>query len=345
MRTYEGKSIINKERKIDMNTDTIDSIKLDAFIIDSMRYEKISSVQDTTTVLCKSEKEIGEFINKPLHINSAVVVSIVIFILGFVINEAIRRRSNSYKLKQYKQFIDEWIAKSTPTLTQYINSLDEFAKAIKINTDLNIAFWETVIIHTTKINEIPMEKYADIYIFGLSHKEYAENRKNLMNLLYQLDYLHSVREVIKEIYKEYCSQNDKIMEEWNMYYIQLLDLLGDAKRSQYSHFEDEVTSVIYNSFIKLLREDGSFAGTEKWESDFIIPSLRILEKDEYRKSIILLQIMRLIRNLRITIIKHNYLNKYSDVFEEYVKSLNTAQRIINESIDYFDKKKIKRFCK
>lgn len=93
-------------------------------------------------------------------------VSVLTFLFGFIVSEAIRRHNKSNELKQYKQFIQEWVDKSNSNLDEYINSLEDFSEKVKINTDLNIAQWSTSMIHLSEINKIPLEKFSDIYIWG-----------------------------------------------------------------------------------------------------------------------------------------------------------------------------------
>lgn len=95
-------------------------------------------------------------------------VSVLTFLLGFIVSEAIRRYNKSNELKQYKQFIQEWVEKSNSNLNTYIQSLKDFSKKVKVNTDINIVQWKTSMIHLSEINKIPLEKFSDIYICAYS---------------------------------------------------------------------------------------------------------------------------------------------------------------------------------
>ena len=161
---------------MDSTQTKIDGIKTDAFIIDSTPIDT-TNINSITQVKCNATLQEKSFdvVNIWNKIDTSVIVSIIIFVLGFIISEAIRRRNKSNNLKQYKQFIKEWVEKSNDTLVDYINSLEAFSNAIKTNTDLNIAPWRSGIIHLSEINRIPLEKFSDIYIFGLSKK--IENEK------------------------------------------------------------------------------------------------------------------------------------------------------------------------
>ena len=325
----------------------IDSIKTDAFIIDSTSIDT-TNINSIAQVKCNATLQEKDFdiVNVWNKIDTPVIVSIIIFVLGFIISEAIRRRNKSNNLKQYKQFIKEWVEKSNDTLANYINSLEVFSNAIKINTDLNIAHWRSGIIHLSEINKIPLEKFSDIYIFGLNKKIENENRKQLMSFLYQLEYSNKAPTLIMEVYNKYCENNQRVMEEWNTYYMQLLDLFVNIKSVNPQTFEGAIFIEISQLFIPLINTiDKEYPGTDRWKNEFIDPAINILTKNKCLDFPILVQIMLLIRNLNIVIIKHNKLNDYSKVFDSYVNNLKNAQLIINTSMSHFNRKKIRPFCK
>lgn len=308
-----------------------------AFVTHHVKYDTLSQGKSTSN---STDNE-----NRWQGLDISIIVSIIIFILGFVIAEFIRRWNKSNELKQYKQFIEEWITKSDYTLNKYISSLEIFSNKIKDNTDLNIVKWEINIIHLSKINEIPLDIFSKIYIFGLRKKEYAKNREQLKNLLFQLEYLDKATNEIRNVYNKYCNDNEQILNEWNTYYMQFLDFLG-SNTVDPQCFENDIFNNISHLFYSLMNtKDKIYAGTDNWENAFIKPSMELLLSDERcSESVLLRQVMINVRNLRITLIKHKSLNDYSEVFNEYVQNLKFAQNIINESIEYFSKKKIKRFC-
>lgn len=271
-------------------------------------------------------------------------VSVLTFLLGFIVSEAIRRHNKSNELKQYKQFIEEWVDKSNTSLNQYIQSLEQFSRDVKVNTDLNIAQWRTPIIHISEINRIPLEKFSDIYIWGHSYNEKDRNRKELMNLLYQIEYLNKVESLIMSEYDEYCINNSKIMEKWNSNYMQLFDFIGTCDTQSMSSEEVFIMTNIISKIEPLLNEDGKFSGIDKWENNFINPMLDLL-KPLPLTSHIIKQFAMYIRNMRIINMKHDKLNQYSTVFDAYIQNLNNAQSIINTSINYFKEQKVKYFCK
>lgn len=148
-----------------------------------------------------------------------------------------------------------------------------------------------------------------------------------------------------EVYNKYCENNQRVMDEWNTYYMQLLDLFGSTKTINPQTIEGSVFLEIYKLFIPLINtSDGEYAGTDKWKNEFVIPAINILTRKECSDFSILAQIMILVRNLNIVIIKHDKLNNYSRVFDSYVENLKKAQLIINNSMSYFDGKEIRHFC-
>jgi len=279
----------------------------------------------------------------------SVIISIIIFFLGFLINEVIRRYKKAQELKQYKQFIKEWAEKGNETLTVYIESLKKFANAIAINNMLDVPQRRDTIIHLVKLNSISLKEYSDVYIWGLKEKDNVENRRHLINFLYQLDYLSKAPNVINKLYDMYYSQNKKIMEEWNMYYKQLLDQFVSTNNQGLQPFESQIFSKVSDYFRSAVckeKNQKSFLGIEYWEKEFIKPSLSdILSDKKSSTSVVILQIFNIINNLRVLVEKHYGLNGFGDAFNEYVAKLNEVKNTINESMSYFNNKKIKKFVK
>ena len=114
-------------------------------------------------------------------------VSLLILGLGCAIPEIIRRYNKSTELTQYKQFIEEWVTESLKTLDQYIFLLEKFSDEIRKNKSLNIPQWRSNTIHFSEINKIPLERYADIYVFGIDSNNHKVKRIQLMNFIYELE--------------------------------------------------------------------------------------------------------------------------------------------------------------
>lgn len=270
-------------------------------------------------------------------------VSVITFLLGFIVSEAIRRYNKSHELKQYKQFIQEWVDKSNSNLDEYIHSLEDFSKKVKVNTDLNIAQWRTSMIHLSEINKIPLETFSDIYLGGHPKENREQNRKDLMNFLYQIEYLNKVESIIMSVYNEYCLQNNKIMDEWNSNYMQMIDFIGTCDSNSMSEEDSKTFNTIIVSFMSLIKTDGTFSGFDNWENRFINPVMTLVTIS--LKNPIIKQIAIYIRNMRIIKMKHDKLNQHSVIFDSYIENLKEAQSIIMNSIEHFKKQEIKKFCK
>ena len=271
-------------------------------------------------------------------------VSVLTFLLGFIVSEAIRRYNKSNELKQYKHFIQEWVYKSNSKLDEYINSLEDFSEKVKVNTDLNIAPWRTSMIHLSEINKIPLEKFSDIYIWGHSEEKKEQNRKDLMNFLYQIEYLNKVEPIIMSVYDEYCTHNNKIMDEWNSNYMQLFDFIGTCNTQIMTPEELHVYTNTTTKLLPLLNQDGSFSGIDRWEKEFINPMMDLIKQLPLTSHVVY-QFAMYIRNMRIIKMKHDKLNQYSAVFDTYIEDLKKAQSTIMKSIEHFKKQEIKKFCK
>lgn len=164
-----------------------------------------------------------------------------------------------------------------------------------------------------------------------------------MNFLYQIEYLNKVEVIIKSVYDEYCIHNNKIMEEWNSNYMQMIDFIGTCDTNSMSKEDYIIFNTIIASFMSQIDPNGTFSGFDKWENEFINPATILVAKAF--KNPIIKQIAIYVRNMRIIKIKHDKLNQFSVVFDSYIENLKTAQSIIMNSIEHFRKQEIKKYCK
>lgn len=267
-------------------------------------------------------------------------VSLIILLLGFLISEAIRRYNKSTELTQYKQFIEEWITASRITLDLYISSLEKLSDEIINNKSFIISTWTSNIIHFSEIYKIPLERYTDIYIFGIKHKDNKEKRTHLMNFLYQLEYLEKATSLIMDIYSEYRKRNTEIMSEWNNCNKDLHMLY-----SKINYKDNPEAERFYSCFKNAKDKYFSCFNVDIWELEYIQPTLNEIIKLKPSPESILFQISIYTNDLKNVILKHYNYNKYSEVFAGYANNLKNSRDIIDNFKSYFDNKKIKRFCK
>ena len=297
--------------------------------------------------------------------------TVATFFLGFLITEAIRRWNKGRELTQNKYFIEEWVNESNNTLDQYITALKKFAEDISINTDLNIAKWSTPLIHLPQINNISLERFSDIYIWGINNINYnwiirivfnipiinripffknkkeeyiKNNRIHLMTFLYNVEYIQKATEQVKEQYEKYCRNNELIMNEWNECYLRIVDFLS-IPHPLTNETERDIFRDVKQRFLSLITtKDRHFAGTNKWDSDFTTPFMMKLSEPQYQHSEVLYQLSVLIAHLNNVLLKHKKHNQYSEVFNDYVVNLTKAKKDVVTSYDYFHPNSIKFFC-
>lgn len=271
-------------------------------------------------------------------------ISLLILGLGCAISEVIRRRTKSIELTQYKQFIEEWITESRKTLDQYISCLEKLSNDIKNNKSLDFPKVKSNIINVSEIYKIPLERYADIYIFGIDSKNRKEKRIQLMDFLYELEYLEKATSLIMDRYNDYSKHNEEMINEWNKCHMNLKNLYitinykdkPEAKKLCYSFFH-----AIENA----VKESSRLCYLEIWDSEYLTPTINFLKKENPSPGSLLFQIALYTRDLNDVKNKHYDSNKYSEVFAGYANDLKNSRDVIDNFKSYFEDKKIKRFCK
>ena len=267
-------------------------------------------------------------------------VSLLILGLGCAIPEIIRRYNKSTELTQYKQFIEEWITESQQTLDEYIFYLEKLSDEIINNKSLIVSTWRSSIIHFSEINKIPLERYTDIYIFGIKHKDYKVKRVHLMNFLYQLEYLEKATSLIMDIYNEYRKRNTEIMSEWNNCNDNLYMLY-----SKINYNDNPEAERFYSCFKNTQDKYSSCSNVDIWEFEYIKPTLDEMTRLKPSPESILFQIGIYTNDLNNVILKHYNYNEYGEVFAGYAANFKKSRETIDNFKNYFDNKKIKRYCK
>lgn len=321
------------------NTDTIhltsDLLCLNSPVLDTIKNDVPNIVSSDFGVSIWSQIDIP------------VIVSIIIFILGFYINGLIRKSQKRVELRLYKSIILKWWEKSKKTLDDYIASLEKFAEDIKTNEDFNIAAWRTNLVHVTKLNSLPVEKIADTVVVNLKTDDEQESVKQMMNLLFQLEFIEKGYVEIRAVYDKYCFENQKVMDEWNLYYMRLIDSLQELSvANDLSTAESEYIEYIQSRLFPKMERiyQNQSIGISEWSQEFVEPC-HIYGSDpcnaEITKSSRMLNLINSIKGLRIAILRHNKLNGFSYVFNENKSNMIRARDIIIESMKYIEKHDIK----
>lgn len=267
----------------------------------------------------------------------AVIISIFLFLIGQIIILLRGRRNKVHELELRKLFVKEWVEGSKETLDNYIKSLEELSKSITKNNGLNAVGWKYNIIHFSKVNDISLKEYFETFNYYL--KRHNQNSRKLFDFLFKLNHIDKIHPIIMEIYKEYCNNNYEIFNEWNLNYMKLANLFI---YTNYNEITEEVKPIIRETsdlFFKC--SDDKKDDLSMWRENFIKPILNKLDDGNYKQYPIMNEISLLTSNLYIVTTKHNNIKNYSRKFEHFAKDLTESEKIMSDSMNYFDDKKFK----
>lgn len=298
----------------------------------------------------------------------ATITSIIIFVLGFFISELIRKWNKSKELKQQKKIIEEWIMISNSNIEQYLKSLSDLCEKIKNNQQLIPASWACNQINISRVNNIPLEVFYNIYIYNLKFssfrlqllsiidwmpfskvtviKQERENRRTyLINLLNAIEYIDKVTPNIIEAYKTYEDRSKEVLDKWNTSLLELNNILMTLYKKTDKFEYDIINDIVklYSTCIK--HEGGKHTPMNDWSNNFITPSLKIFIKNdpEMKKYQSLTEISILINRLRVINAEYQDLKKFYEVFNIYHLHIKTSKEQITKAIDYFSNKNIYNF--
>ena len=306
--------------------------------------------QDTASVI--HEVQVSNLINNTPaiidEIGISVIVSIIIFILGFIINGKIHKSRKRKELKLYKFTIDIWWKKNKSFVNDYISSLYAFSTEIKNNNSFNIAKWRTNLIHLSKFASIPIDKATSVFVIDLKTKDKLESAKHMVNFFNQLEYMEKIINVeVKSLYNEYANESKSVMDEWNIQYMGLLEYTQKTPKDLLSEPEEHCMRYLVSKISPLLARQAKDEqiGPNEWNESFIKPCMYYIAS--YNNGVLLKMrhsqhIANYLKALQIVILRHDKLNYgFNILFAEYSENMRKANSIIDDSINYLNKYQIK----
>lgn len=293
-----------------------DSMPLDSFPqLDSV--VQMDSTEFVATVECDSNATISP-LNKEnswRQIPVSAIVSIVIFVLGWMFTRLFKRIDECFARKRYREAVLKWIDLIMPTEYKLIDSIKKLSKAMSDSDDMRPEPFQMLNTIPDKIKDLSVESMMNSFGRGCDKK--LRNR-HLYNILSQFDYLTKMnREIVKE-YERYNGQMLSLCKDWGGYYQRLVSAVEQSSKEIKDIFMDwmnEFNSGKTNASLSL-----NLAYIERIEQ---IPSAEE-------------EILNLSLNMKQVIMQCIANNKgFAENFNNMANSVENSIKALKESSDYF----------
>lgn len=278
-----------------------------------------------------------------------VIIPILIFALGYFISICIDKYKKRNELYLYKCLFLEWVKSIKPKLSSYIEKLDEFAADIRVNTGLNISQYTSTIIPISGLRNIPVDKITDALILNsnIKTRESALATKNMYDIISALEFIEENQKFIWMTYKEYTQAVNDNRAIWNDNMRTLHRLVSDADSNNCNSTEIEFTNAISGFYEELFQKYGRDKSIDLniWKPEFIDRVAEIyttysalLNGSEY-----VTKILHCINNLFFVCRQQDAIKNYSEVFKKMNSSMKHVNKTIDDSVAFFEEKRLKRF--
>ena len=293
-----------------------DCLPLDSFHqLDSV--VQMDSTEFVAIVECDSNATISP-LNKEnswRQIPVSAIVSIVIFVLGWMFTRLFKRIDEGFARKRYREAVLKWIDLIMPTEYKLIDSIKKLSKAVSDSDDMRPEPFQMLNTIPDKIKDLSVESMMDSFGRGCDKK--LRNR-HLYNIISQFDYLTKMnREIVKE-YERYNGQMLSLCKDWGGYYQRLVSAVEQSSKEIKDIFMDwmnEFNSGKTNASFSL-----NLAYIERIEQ---IPSAEE-------------EILNLSLNMKQVIMQCIANNKgFAENFNNMANSVESSIKVLKEASDYF----------
>lgn len=289
------------------------------------------------------------------NINISIIITVLIFFLGFIISNLIEKYKKKRELELYKLLIVELVNDSKKDIEQYIESLRIFAQEVKKSDSLNIALYHSNVLCFEKLSSLPLEKITDALLVNLKVRK-KENKatKHLFNLIRQLEFLEKNAKLITINYEKYLKQNELLLDEWNKYFIELTKNIGsnyidittsEPERQFYDHSKPIQMKIVDIQKQNIAESKSPEVPRSKIMNEFINPVYEYGKQNsgEFSSSSKIQETMMMLHEVKMVNMKYNNHIKFGNLFERMNEEMIKAKTILYETIEYYENHDIKSF--
>lgn len=322
--------------------DSILSGQAHQLVLDKQVIDNIELINSNLTKLTKD----NTFLGLSWDVFMTIVVTLLVFILGYIINIVIKRYERFKETNDYREIVFWGASSNKATFTNNIDRLNNFASQISSTEDMEALRFEYAMTEIYKLNTIPFEKYISIFLLNSKLKKgKTKNDKNIYNLISAIDYLSRSEKMVFDQYERYKNDFNQLLSESNELYKQLIDICqskqGLIEKNIINNADEQAH---YNTLFNLI---GAYA-TEvskpenKLKRASILYSLLVEpfrdEINQYGNVSSSLELIKIISNFEL-IRRQWESNKegYSAIFAEYKSNVETVYTKLESSVDYFKK--------
>lgn len=292
-------------------------------VLDSLSYivtEAVTSMHDTVFV-AGSEAAVDDNSFLSFLENHTVLVSVIIFVLGWILTRFFAWIDNCVKRKNFRKVVVDWIKIISPIEKQLAESLVELSGNMKETDDMLPLRYEMPLTVPDKIKDMSVERMMDSFMYGCYSEETREKRTaHMYNVISIFEYLTRVNDEIRNTYESYNKQTNVLCEKWNNLLDQLRPLL-----IQYTDSESSGIRFIIRDFDEAYSKMPQSLSIRSIFLDRLQDSIKVGSSE-----------MELVVRMRQIITQIDVFHKkFSEVFSGQANLINQSLITLENAGDYF----------
>jgi len=158
-----------------------------------------------------------------------VLVTLLVFLLGLLINWIKSKYERITELKSIKATIEHWILFVEPTVTSQINGCNDFVKKLEESNNLQTERIEFTSMLVDKLQQIELKELIETIMLNLKGNE-EKKAKMIFNIISQVEFLVKIESHIQLSYEKFHSYTEELMENWNSAFIQFNSIMNETSR-------------------------------------------------------------------------------------------------------------------
>jgi hypothetical protein len=173
-------------------------------------------------------KTVKLFFNMPLELATIIIpvlITIILFIVGYFINWVLIKYNKKRKLESIKATVTNWIKLIEKPIEEQITYCNEFAENLRNSEDLQPESLSLVQLHVSKLKELNLKELTETFITNQNGTE-SENSKNVFNLVSQIEYFTHTELKLPNAYDVYQKHTFELMKSWNKSLLELDQFKG-----------------------------------------------------------------------------------------------------------------------
>ncbi|MDR2891253.1 MAG: hypothetical protein LBV18_06670 [Alistipes sp.] len=280
----------------------------------------------------------------------AIIIPTVVFAVGVLINWCITKRNKHRELKLYKNLIESWTESASKNIDRQIKSLRQFGENVKHNDKMNFPRYEQYMIHFTRLNSLPIEKIAEVFMENIDDKG-KKSPEMMYDYLSAIEYIMEMQKRISKYFDQYVLESEQIREEWHKNFKNFTEALYSRGRhpkwaqetDDNKRFYKEI-GVRLSGMIQIPKDENNEIGMSVWGREFISPTLEYFRSPNASwESEIFLNISNQFKEPYLSYRHWENNRRSGDTFIEMSEDIKTMRDTLQTSLDYFKTHNLKRW--